>query len=133
MDGPLMRKINGKLFLALLVGTVVLTGSVFAVHHFQYQRIARALLWQAHRAEEEGQPARQARYLQRYLEFNPRDSAEKANLAKLWASDTFAGQARQRLHAAWLLDEVLTFEDDPELRKLLFKVALELGGDTFNK
>ena len=46
-----MRKINGKLFLGLLVGTVVLTGAVFAVHHFQYQRIARALLWHAVYAE----------------------------------------------------------------------------------
>src|SRR5436190_15212540 len=117
MDGPLMRKINGKLFLALLVGAVVLTGTVFVVHYFQYQRIARALLWQASRAEEQGQLARQARYLQRYLEFNPRDTDEKANLARLWASDTFAGQVRQRRHAAWLLDEVLTFEDDPALRK----------------
>src|SRR5262249_37877618 len=121
MDGPLMRKINGKLFLALLVGTVVLAGSVFAIHHFQYERIARALLWQAYRAGGRGRPARQARYLQRYLEFNPRDTDEKANLARLWASDTFAGQARQRRHAAWLLDEVLTFEDDPELRKMLVK------------
>src|SRR5262245_59896980 len=50
-----MRKINGKLFLTLLIGVVVLTGGVFAVHHFQYQRIARALLFQARRADESNQ------------------------------------------------------------------------------
>jgi tetratricopeptide (TPR) repeat protein len=123
-----MRKINGKLFLGLLLGTVVLTGSVFAVHHFQYQRIARALLWQARRAEEQGQPRRAAQYLQRYLEFNPRDNDEKANLARTWAGDEFAGNVRARRGALSLMDEVLIYEDRPDLRRLLVKVALEEGG-----
>jgi len=122
-----MRKINAKLFLALLLGSVVTTGAVFGVHHFQYGRIADSLLWQARHAEERGDVKRQARYLQRYLEFNPKDLAEKAHLAQLWSGDAFADAPRQRLKAVRLLDEVLTIGDDsPELRRLLVKLALEV-------
>ncbi len=122
-----MRKINAKVALLLLIGCIVCTGAVFGIHHFQYRRIADSLLWQARRAEEQGEVRRQAKYLQRYLEFNPKDLAEKARLAKLWAGDTFAGSTRERLKAVRLLDEVLTRgEDQPELRRLLVKSALEV-------
>src|SRR6185437_1896987 len=122
-----MRKINTKLVLGLLIGCIVCTGAVFGVHHFQYGRIADSLRWQARRAEEQGQVKQQAKYLQRYLEFNPKDLEEKAHLAKLWASDTFAGSVRERRKAVNLLDQVLTTGDDkPELRRLLVKMALEV-------
>jgi Tfp pilus assembly protein PilF len=122
-----MRKINAKLFLGLLIGTAVLTGTVFAVHHFQTPRIARALLWQARHAEEQGDAVRTARYLQRYLEFNPHDDTERSHLAQVWAGDAFAGRVRVRVQAVRLLDEVLAHNgNQPELRRLLVKVALEL-------
>jgi Tfp pilus assembly protein PilF len=123
-----MRKINGKLFLALLLGSVALTVTVLVVHHFQYRRIATALLWQARHAEEQGQLRRMATYLQRYLEFNPRDHEEMAHLARTWAGDEFAGNVKARRRALALLDEVLTYEQDrPELRRLLVRLALEVG------
>jgi tetratricopeptide (TPR) repeat protein len=122
-----MRKLNTKLLLGLLLGTLFATGAVFGVHHFQYGRIADSLLWQAQRAEEQGQVRRQARYLQRYLEFNPKDLVEKAHLAKLWAGEEFADSPRERGKAVRLLDDVLAKGDDkPELRRLLVKVALEV-------
>jgi Tfp pilus assembly protein PilF len=127
MDGLLMRTINGKLFLFLLIGVAVFTGSVFGVHAFQYQRIAQALLWQARRAEEQGQPERAARYLRRYLEFNPKDEAEKATLARIWTSENFRSRSKARLSAVRLLDEVLRKEDNQELRRLLIKNALEFA------
>jgi tetratricopeptide (TPR) repeat protein len=124
-----MRKINGKLFLGLLLAAAVLAGTVFGVHLFQYERIAQALLWQARRAEEQGQVERMARYLSRYLEFNPRDDGEKARLATAWASDAFANAPRVRHRAVRLLDEVLTRDANrPELRRLLVRTALDLGG-----
>src|SRR5262249_2724962 len=112
-----MRKINGKLFLALLLGAGLLTGAVFTVHHFQYQRIARALLFQARRAEQSDQPRDQAKYLQRYLEFNPLDQEETANLARLWASDAFPPNSKQRRQSVGLMDQVLAYKDDPDLRR----------------
>jgi tetratricopeptide (TPR) repeat protein len=125
MDGHRMRKINGKLFLVLLLAGTATVGTAFAVHHFQYRRIATALLWQARQAEEQGQTARSAEYLQRYLEFQPRDLDEKARLAKLWTGD--GASPRARLNAVNLMDEVVLYQDDPELRRLLVKTALEVG------
>jgi tetratricopeptide (TPR) repeat protein len=123
-----MRTINGKLFLGVLVGVAVLALAVFAVHQLQYQRIARALLWQARHAEEQGQVDRATRYLSRYLEFNPRDDNEKTHLASLWASDGFVNAPRLRWRAVRLLDEVLTHEGHrADLRRLVVKTALELG------
>jgi tetratricopeptide (TPR) repeat protein len=122
-----MRKINGKLFLALLVGGIVLAAGVGIVHHFQYKRIGRALLWQAHHAEEQGRHRDHANYLQRYLEFTPTDTVERANLARLWASDHFPAGSRARLNSVTLMDQVLHTEDDPDLRRLLVKTALDNG------
>lgn len=122
-----MRKINAKLALGLLIASVCCTGAVFGVHHFQYGRIADSLLWQARRAEEQGQVKRQAKYLQRYLEFNPKDLNEKAHLAQLWAGEAFADSPRERFKALRNLDDVLTRDENrPELRRLLVKVALEV-------
>ncbi len=120
-----MRKINGKVFLLLLLTVVFLVGGAFALNYFQYQRIGRALLFQARRAEEQGDPAKTAQYLQRYLEFNPRDLTEKTTLARLWASDAYHPGSRQRLRAMNMLDELLRQQDDPELRRLLVKVAID--------
>jgi tetratricopeptide (TPR) repeat protein len=122
-----MRKINTKLLLGLLLGTLATTGAVFGIHHFQYDRIAESLLWQARRAEDQGQVRRQARYLQRYLEFHPKDLHAKAQLAQLWTSEEFADSPRQRSKAVRLLDDVLAQGDDqPQLRRLLVKTALEV-------
>lgn len=124
-----MRKINGKLLVGLLVGTALLAGALTAAHFIQYQRIAQALLWQARRAEEQGQVERMTRYLSRYLEFNPRDDVEKAHLGSLWASDAFANAPRLRYRAIRLLDEVLTHDAGRnDLRRLLVKTALEFSG-----
>ncbi|MHB1423267.1 MAG: tetratricopeptide repeat protein [Gemmataceae bacterium] len=123
-----MRKLNTTLLLGLFLGTVVCTGAVFGVHQFQYGRIADSLLWQARRAEEQGQVRRQARYLQRYLEFNRKDLKEKARLAKLWIGEEFADSPRERGKAVRMLDDVLAQGDDqPELRRLLVKAALEVN------
>ena len=62
-EHPLMRKLNVKLFLILVIGAVVTAGSVWGLHVFQYKRIAAALLWQARRAEEAGKIDLMARYL----------------------------------------------------------------------
>src|SRR4051794_14168892 len=99
-----MRKINGKLFFILLLGVTATVATAVGVHYFQYRRIANALLWQARHAEEQGQTSRSAEYLQRYLEFNPRDLDEKANLARAWASDAYSPGSRSHLNAVSLLD-----------------------------
>ncbi|MFO0842183.1 MAG: tetratricopeptide repeat protein [Gemmataceae bacterium] len=120
-----MRKINGKVFLLLLAGVVLAVGGVAALNYFQYHRIGRALLFQARRHEEQGDKAKSAQYLQRYLDFNPKDNAEKANLARLWAGDAYPPGSKARGKSVKLLDELLRQGDDPELRRLLVRVAVE--------
>jgi tetratricopeptide (TPR) repeat protein len=122
-----MRKINAKVLLGLLLGSLFATGAVFGIHRFQYDRIADSLLWQARRAEEQGQVKKQARYLQRYLEFHNKDLEQKARLAELWSGEDFAEAPKLRSRAVHLLDDVLAQgEDKPELRRLLVKLALEV-------
>src|SRR5216683_61424 len=122
-----MRKINVKLFLGLLIGSLVCTGAVFAVHFFQSPRIARTLLWQAKRAEEASDAERTIRYLERYLEFNPRDLKERARLGSLLAGEQFASLPRRRMRGVNLLDDVITGEPErDDLRLILVKTALDL-------
>ncbi len=122
-----MRTINVKLFMGLLIGTLVFTGAGFAVHYFQSPRIARTLLWQAQHAEEQGDIERTARYLDRYLEFNPRDQKERAHLGSLLASERFAATPRRRMKGVNLLDDVITSEPDrDDLRLLVVRACLDL-------
>src|SRR4051812_15080112 len=109
---PMRRKINYKLLLCLMAAAGAVTGGLFAVQWFQSKRIASALLWQANRAEEQGQTDRMARYLERYREFAPQDMAEASRLAKAWAGDSFAGSYRARRNAVLLLETVLRGEPD---------------------
>jgi tetratricopeptide (TPR) repeat protein len=120
-----MRKFNAKLFLILVAAVAVAAAALFGVHYLQYQRIARALLYQANRAEEQGQTERMASYLKAYLEFAPHDTAARARLGKAWASDEFLASPRTRLRGADQLNRVLIKDPDrPELRKAVIKVAL---------
>jgi predicted Zn-dependent protease len=126
MERP-MRKINVKVFVTLVAGTAAFVAVLFAVHYFQNQRIARALLWQARKAEEQNHSEQVVRYLERYLEFAPRDIEERAHLGRTLAGDAFAGLGKMRQRALLVLDQVIT--SDPgraDERRLLVKVALEL-------
>jgi tetratricopeptide (TPR) repeat protein len=116
------------LLFALMAALVLVTGTAFAIHYFQKPRIARALLFQAKHAEEQGQTEVMVRFLRRYLEFQPRDFDEKAHLAKTLAGDHYAGNRRRRAEAVRLLDEVVTHDPGrADLRRLLVRCALEIG------
>jgi tetratricopeptide (TPR) repeat protein len=121
-----MRKFNVKLFLVLMGIAVVLAAGLFGVSYVQKPRIARALLWQARRQEDQGETRRMAKYLQRYLEFVPNDQAEKAHLGRVWTSDVYEKEPRTRLRGMDLLTQVLAKEpDQPELRRTVVKTALD--------
>jgi tetratricopeptide (TPR) repeat protein len=123
-----MKKFNTKLFLYLIGATVLLGAGLFVVHYFQSGRIANAMLWQARRAEEKGDLSQTARYLRRYLEFQPNDMDERANLGRILADPKMAKTYRARENALFVLDQVVSRDPDRnDLRRPLVRVATELG------
>jgi tetratricopeptide (TPR) repeat protein len=127
-EGTHVKNFNTKLFV-YLIGAVVLTGTgLFLIHYFQSGRIANALLWQAKRAEEKGDLYKTAHFLKRYLEFEPNDLDERANLGRILADPKMARSNRARENALFVLEQVVA--RDPErndLRRPLVRIATELG------
>jgi tetratricopeptide (TPR) repeat protein len=126
-----MRRFNTRLFLWLLGITAGLTGLVFLVHYLQTGRIGRALLWQAHRAEEQGHPEQTARYLSRYLDFVPDDHEERANLGRVLGNLVVDGERkvsyRTRQQALFVLEQVVARDPQrQDMRRLLARVAMDL-------
>ena len=126
-----MRRFNTRLFLWLLGTTAGLTGLVFLVHYLQTGRIGRALLWQAHRAEEQGHPEQTARYLSRYLDFVPEDHEERANLGRVLGNLVVAADKKVSYHtrqqALFVLEQVVARDPQrQDMRRLLVRVAMDL-------
>src|SRR5262245_65522506 len=126
MERSPMRTLNVKFFLILIGITVGLAATVFVVHSLQAERIARALLWQAERAAQEDRPDQAAKYLKRYLEFQPHDLERRAELGRLLASEKLAVTARAREAALFVLEPVIAREPDRhDLRRLVVRLAME--------
>lgn len=122
-----MRKLNSRFLLLLLVIAVGVGAGIFVVHLFQASAIAEGLLTQVSRAESEGRLDEAAKYLRRYLEFSPKDNAERAHLAEILGSEKLAAPRRTREQAFFLLEQVLLKEPDRhESRKLAVRMALLL-------
>ena len=65
---------------------LALVSGLFLVHYFQEGRVQAALLYQANKADEQGQPEKVAHYLGRYLEFAPEDMEERVRLGRTLAA-----------------------------------------------
>lgn len=123
-----MRKLNSRFALFLLLGILGTGIAGFAVHWFQSGSIARGLLWQANRAESEGRLNEAAKYLSRYLEFQPKDNAERAHLGEILSSEKLTAPRRTREQALFLLEQVLLKEPERhDSRRTLARLALNLG------
>ncbi|HEV3238009.1 MAG TPA: tetratricopeptide repeat protein, partial [Gemmataceae bacterium] len=121
-----MRKVNVRFFASLILGSVALIGSLFIIHYFQEGRVQAALLFQANKAEEQGQPEKVAHYLGRYLEFAPDDIGERIRLGQTLAGESMKSVPKSRDRAIYVLEGVLA--RDPErhdMRCLLARVAME--------
>jgi tetratricopeptide (TPR) repeat protein len=123
-----MKKLNIKL-LAWVAGlSLVLAIGVVVLHHFQKGRIARALLWQARHAEEDGRLDLAARFFSRYLELQPGDNVERANLGRVLAEEKVATTLKAKQRALFVLEQVVTRDPDrTESRRLLVRMAMDLG------
>jgi tetratricopeptide (TPR) repeat protein len=128
MERLIMQRINVKLLLWLVGGAAAFGVGLFVVHQLQSGRIAEALLWQANRAEEQGDLKQAARYLARYMEFQPEDLDERAHLGLTLANPRLADTYQSRANALFVLEQVVAREPDRQnLRRPLVRVATELG------
>jgi tetratricopeptide (TPR) repeat protein len=126
MEPFAMRRLNVKLFLGLVGGTLFLAILVVVVHQLQAGNISSALLWQAEQAEKQGRLRDAARFLKRYLEFAPDDIEERARLGRLLADPTLAVNNRTRQRARFVIEQVLTREPERhDLRQILVRLALD--------
>ena len=117
-----MRKFNARFFLILLVGFTVLAGGFYLLHQFQQDRIAKALLWQAERAQQESRPDKSAEYYFRYLEFKPDDNVVRVVYGKLLEQqlEKLPPGARNPKAVVDLYEEALKREPDlDEIRRSL--------------
>jgi tetratricopeptide (TPR) repeat protein len=118
-----MRKLNGRFLLGLIVTIAVVTVGLIAIHVFQYDRIAGALLWQAEKAREAQQHDQAAVFYERYLEFRPDDSRVMLALADMLENDMNRKPVAQRQprKVVYLLEKVL--EIQPELGEVRRRVV----------
>ncbi|MBL8796384.1 MAG: tetratricopeptide repeat protein [Planctomycetia bacterium] len=122
-----MRRLNARLFFFLVFGSALLVAVTFGVHWLQTGRIARAMLQQADRAEQQGHTDQTIRYLSRYLELEPDDLEARARLGDKLADEKTAISPRARTKAIFLIENVLAKSPERrDLRLKLVRVALLL-------
>src|SRR5262245_61155448 len=121
----LMRKINTRLFVVLVITVVLFAGAVFGLHRLQAGNIADALLWQASQAEKDGKFDRAAKYLGRYLEFAREDIDTRAHLGMILSDSQVATSPQRRARARFVIDQVLAKEPDRhDLRKRAAEILI---------
>jgi len=121
-----MRRINVKFFVILLCALVALAGVTIAVHRLQASNISHALLFQVDQAEAEGRGDQAARFLGRYLEFEPQDLEQRARLGALLSEPKMLATPKGQKRAKFVLEQVLTRSPDHHASRLaLVKVALQ--------
>lgn len=122
-----MRRLNVKLFVGLIVGSILIVGALALVHWLQTGRIAQGMLARSEQAEDQGEIAEAARFLGRYLELAPEDTDARARLGKLLADERLATNSKARTRALFVLEQVLVKQPDAnDLRLRLVRLALDL-------
>jgi tetratricopeptide (TPR) repeat protein len=117
------RNINVKFLVILMVTVAVLATATHFLHGYQVKRHAEAFLQQADREEKDGEPARAADYLRRYLRHKPTDVDTMLRLGNLLEEK--AKTPRERGEAFLVLENVVRLSPDrEEVRRRLVKSAL---------
>lgn len=119
-------KFNFRLFVILVVGTVVFGIGWFFLHRYQTRRMHPEFLAQAKIAEEKKEPERAQRFYKRYLLMMPDDVEARALYANL--VETHAVTGLQRAGAVAVYERVVTDKPDwHEMRRKLVKLAIGNG------
>jgi tetratricopeptide (TPR) repeat protein len=121
------RRLNLR-FVLIFLGILLAVGAlVHWAHVRQRPRLAEALRWQAQRFDADGDPPQAAKYLARYLEFEPSDLDAQVRLAELLDELGRPANDRRRVRALLIYEHVL--REDPrrdDVRRRLIPLAMEL-------
>jgi tetratricopeptide (TPR) repeat protein len=120
------RRLNTRLLLWTVVGTVVLAVSVAVAHDFQFRRNVDVLLRRAQQALKENELDVAATYLEQYLAYQPQDTAALVQYAKTLHQLADSPGAEYR---AFLVMEqaVRRAPQDLALRREAAELALAVG------
>src|SRR5439155_11631968 len=115
------RRLNVRLVASVFFAGVVVSVAVHFLHAFQVRRYATGLLYQAERAEQEGQYRQAINYLNRYTILVPDNAAAQAKLGLLMADYSSRMRAFHVLERAVRLDPA-----NQKARRRLVQVAMNL-------
>ena len=120
------RKVRVGLVAILITVCVLLGGGIHLLHGYQVRRNAAAFLKHADKAEREGDRAKAADYLRRYIALHPEDIEQRARLELIRAD--LAETPRQKLQATFRLAAVLRKAPQRlDVRRRLAELQLEIG------
>jgi tetratricopeptide (TPR) repeat protein len=117
--------VNTTAVLALEVGALMLGVAVYVLHGYQVDRMARNLLNQASREQQDAHPLRAAAVLGRYIELRPGDLDAKARFGLLLAG--VARTPEERARSLLVLDRVLLVHGSRrDVRREAVRLAMSL-------
>ncbi|MEZ6070303.1 MAG: tetratricopeptide repeat protein [Pirellulales bacterium] len=125
-----MRRLNVRLLVILMVSGFVFLLGAYVVHAFQVSRTADALLVQAEKRIEEGQPLEAEKLFRRYLRQRPEDMEVQKRRALAYTdyAESEKSSGRDRGVAIQILEQVLRDQpDDMELRKRTADFTMKMG------
>ena len=120
------RRVRVGLVAVLIVVTVLLGSGIHLLHAYQVRRNSAAFIELANQAEKEGDLAKSADYLRRYIALNPDDIEQLARLELMRAD--LAETPRAKLQATFRLAAVLRKAPDRlDVRRKRAELLLEIG------
>lgn len=124
--------LNLPLLVGTLVALAILSPAAYCWHSFQLSRTADSLLEEADRLEQQGEHAKAAAYIHRYLQLRPDDAKVRVRLAKTF--DKSASDPSSKLRAINLYYRALGLSQDEiddvtrrDLRCRLAELLLEVA------
>ena len=123
-----MKRLNVKLLVILIVGSVVAIGGSFGLWKFQMYKHSHSALDRAEKAYEEGDMASAMEDLERYLGLNPEDSEQLVRLA-MWRTEWLdeGGEVDPRDVYRSLSRAIDVDDDNLELRRRSAEFQMQPG------
>ncbi len=118
----MQRRLNWRLAVILVIAAVLVTSGIYGLHVLQVGRSQDLFLRTAQEAEEAGDYVKAVESYRLYLRLQPRDTAVRAQLGRLFAEIGQASDAFNELEQTLRLDP-----GDEEIRREIVPIAMQIG------